>query len=157
MFFSTSEALVLPRFRHKTSTAEDEILKESVFILQAAFADINIAKADLHIHIFVVRRAAGPINLSTENWFMRTILFLVAGLFLMTSLLIVAKMFSEHFPSAPNWAIALGLILWLMITATNMWIGVSKAGYSVADELPILLLLFVVPAAAVVLVRWRFL
>src|SRR5688500_10049404 len=88
---------------------------------------------------------------------MRTILFLVAGLFLMASLLIVAKMFSEHFPSAPNWAVALGLSLWLMITATNMWIGVSKAGYSVADELPILLLLFAVPAAAVVLVRWRFL
>jgi hypothetical protein len=88
---------------------------------------------------------------------MRTILFLVAGLFLMASLLIVAKMFSEHFPSAPNWAVALGLSLWLMITATNMWIGVSKPGYSVADELPILLLLFAVPAAAVVLVRWRFL
>ena len=88
---------------------------------------------------------------------MRTILFLVAGLFLMASFLIVAKMFSEHFPSAPNWAVILGLSLWLMITATNMWIGVSKAGYSVADELPILLLLFAVPAAAVVLVRWRFL
>jgi hypothetical protein len=29
---------------------------------------------------------------------MRKILFLVAGLFLMASLLIVAKMFSEHFP-----------------------------------------------------------
>ena len=55
---------------------------------------------------------------------MRTILFLVAGLFLMASLLIVAKMFSEHFPSAPNWAVALELSLWLMITATNMWIGV---------------------------------
>ena len=81
---------------------------------------------------------------------MRTILFLVAGLFLMASFLIVAKMFSEHFPSAPNWAVALGLSLWLMITATNMWIGGSKAGYSVADELPILLLLFAVPAAAAV-------
>src|SRR5215813_8505400 len=57
---------------------------------------------------------------------MRTILFLVAGLFLMASLLIVAKMFSEHFPSAPNWAVALGLSLWLMITATNMWIGGFK-------------------------------
>jgi hypothetical protein len=38
-----------------------------------------------------------------------------------------------------------------------MWIGISKAGYSVAEELPILLLLFVVPVAAAVLVRWRFL
>jgi len=87
---------------------------------------------------------------------MRTALFLISGLLLMTSLLIVAKLFSEHFPSAPNWALALGLSLWLAITGANMWIGVAKAGYSIADELPILLLLFVVPAAVAVLVRWRF-
>jgi hypothetical protein len=88
---------------------------------------------------------------------MRTILFLTAGLLLMASLLIVAKLFSEHFPAAPNGLIALGLGLWLAVTAANMWIGVSRAGYSVAEELPILLLLFAVPAAAAMLVRWRFL
>jgi len=88
---------------------------------------------------------------------MRTALFLTSGLLLMASLLIAAKLFSEHFPSAPNWALALGLSLWLATTGANMWIGVSKAGYSVADELPILLLLFAVPAVAAVLIRWRFL
>ena len=87
---------------------------------------------------------------------MRTALFLTAGLLLMASLLIIAKLFSEHFPSAPNWALAAGLSLWLAATATNMWIGVAKAGYSIADELPILLLLFLVPAAVAVLVRSRF-
>ena len=88
---------------------------------------------------------------------MRTILFLVSGLLLMSSFLIVAKLFSEHFSSAPNWALALGLGLWLAVTGANMWIGVSKAGYSVAEELPILALLFLMPAAAAILVRWRFL
>jgi len=88
---------------------------------------------------------------------MRTILLLTSGLFLMASLLIVAKLFAEHFPSAPNWAVGLGLTLWLAATGANMWIGVSRAGYSVSGELPILLLLFAVPAAAAVLVRWRFL
>ena len=88
---------------------------------------------------------------------MRTILFLVSGLLLMSSFLIVAKLFSEHFPSAPNWALALGLGLWLVVTAVNMWIGVSKAGYSVAEELPILALLLLMPAVAAILVRWRFL
>jgi len=33
----------------------------------------------------------------------------------------VAKLFSEHFPSAPNWALALGLGLWLAVTGSNMW------------------------------------
>jgi hypothetical protein len=84
-------------------------------------------------------------------------LFLTSGLLLMASLLIVARMFSEHFPSAPDWALALGAGLWLAVTGANLWLGVSKAGYSVAEELPILLLLFAVPVAAAVLVRWRFL
>jgi hypothetical protein len=88
---------------------------------------------------------------------MRTALFLTSGLMLMAALLIVAKLFSEYFPSAPNWALGLGLSLWLGATAANMWIGVSKAGYSVTEELPIFILLFAVPAAAAVLVRWRFL
>jgi hypothetical protein len=88
---------------------------------------------------------------------MRTALFLTSGLLLMASLLILAKLFSEHFPSAPTWALALGLSLWLAATGANMWIGVAKAGYSVAEELPILLLLFAVPSAAAVLGRWRFL
>jgi hypothetical protein len=88
---------------------------------------------------------------------MRTALFLTSGLLLMASLLIVAKLFSEHFPSAPNWVLAFGLSLWLAVTAANMGIGVAKAGYSVTEELPILLLLFGVPAAVAVLVRWRFL
>lgn len=88
---------------------------------------------------------------------MRTALFLTSGLLLVASLLILAKLFSEHFPSAPTWALALGLSLWLAATVANMWIGVAKAGYSVAEELPILLLLFAVPAAAAVFARWRFL
>ena len=87
---------------------------------------------------------------------MRTALFLTSGLLMMASILIVAKLFSEHFPSAPSWALALGLGLWLAVTGANMWIGVAKAGYSIADEFPVLLLLFAVPAAAAVLVRWRF-
>ena len=40
---------------------------------------------------------------------MRTAIFLTAGLLLMASLLIVAKLFSEHYPSAPNLALGLGL------------------------------------------------
>lgn len=88
---------------------------------------------------------------------MRTVLFLISGLLLMASLLILAKLFSEHFPSAPNWALAAGLALWLAATGANMWVGVFKAGYSVAEELPILLLLFAVPAAVAALVRFTFL
>lgn len=84
---------------------------------------------------------------------MRTILFLASDLLLIGSALIAGKLFFEHFPSALNWALA-SLALWLAITGANMWIAVSKVGYSVAEELPILVLLFAAPTAAV-LVRWR--
>jgi hypothetical protein len=86
---------------------------------------------------------------------MRTVLFLTSGLLLMASALIAAKLFSEHVPSAPNWALALSLGAWLVVTGANMWIGVSKAGYSAVEELPILILVFGVPAAAAALARWR--
>jgi len=88
---------------------------------------------------------------------MRTTLFLIAGLLLMASSLIVAKLFSEHYPSAPNWVVGCSVALWLAVTTTNLRVGVSKAGYSVAEELPILLLLFGVPVAAAILLRWRLL
>jgi hypothetical protein len=36
-----------------------------------------------------------------------------------------------------------------------MYLGVRRAGYSVADELPILLLVLAIPAAAAIDVWWR--
>jgi hypothetical protein len=36
-----------------------------------------------------------------------------------------------------------------------MWTGVAKAGYSATEELPIFLLLFVVPAVVAVVLGWK--
>lgn len=38
----------------------------------------------------------------------------------------------------------------------NMWIGVAQAGYSVAEELPILSPIFAPPAVAAAFVWWKF-
>jgi hypothetical protein len=44
--------------------------------------------------------------------------------------------------------------LWLVGAGINMWIGVTRAGYSVAEEAPIFLVVFAVPAVvALLLVR----
>jgi hypothetical protein len=45
--------------------------------------------------------------------------------------------------------------LWLVVAGINMWIGVTRAGYSVAEEAPIFLLVFAVPAAVALLVLSR--
>jgi hypothetical protein len=47
------------------------------------------------------------------------------------------------------------LPLWSIGAGINMWIGVTRAGYSVADEAPIFLIVFGVPAAIALLVWWK--
>jgi len=88
---------------------------------------------------------------------MRTLLFLVAGLLLVAAFMLLAKLFATQFPDAPRVATLSFLVLWLIVAGFNMWLGVSKAGYSVTDELPIFLLIFGVPAVAAALLKWRLL
>jgi hypothetical protein len=44
---------------------------------------------------------------------------------------------------------------WLAGAALNLWYGVAKAGYSVADEFPIFLVIFAVPSAVALLLWWK--
>lgn len=87
---------------------------------------------------------------------MRTGLFLLAGLLLLAASLIIGKLFSENYPVAPLTATAVFIALWLALAGFNMWVGVARAGYSVAEELPVLLVLFGVPAAIAVVLKWKF-
>jgi len=86
---------------------------------------------------------------------MRTLYFLSAGLMLLGSMFVLARLSSAHYPSAVTWAGGGFLVLWLLICAVNMWIGVARAGYSVGEELPILLLNYAVPAAVALLLAWK--
>ena len=45
--------------------------------------------------------------------------------------------------------------VWLAVAVVNLWVGVTKAGYSVREELPILVLVFAVPALLALLIAWR--
>jgi hypothetical protein len=48
------------------------------------------------------------------------------------------------------------LPLWFIAAFVNMWIGVRHAGYTWADELPIFLAVFGVPAVAAGLLWWKY-
>lgn len=86
---------------------------------------------------------------------MRTALFLLAGFLLLGASFVLARLFAHAYPGAPTAATAAFLALWLALTGFNLWTGVSRAGYPVAEELPILALLFGVPAIAALLLRWK--
>ncbi len=45
--------------------------------------------------------------------------------------------------------------VWLVVALINMWVGVTHAGYSVREELPILVIVFLVPAALAAWAIWR--
>ena len=45
--------------------------------------------------------------------------------------------------------------LWIVGAGINMWLGVSKAGYSVAEEIPYFFVVFLIPAAVATFVWWK--
>lgn len=86
---------------------------------------------------------------------MRTGLFLLAGFLLLAAALILGRLFSANYPPATAVATAAYVALWLALAGTNLWVGVAKAGYSVAEELPIFALIFGVPVAVAIVLKWK--
>jgi hypothetical protein len=87
----------------------------------------------------------------------RTIIFLVAGFALWAAFIVIAKSFFSASATAPMTATVVFIATWFVVAATNMWMGVAQAGYSFREELPIFLLLFLLPAAVAGLVKWKLL
>lgn len=86
---------------------------------------------------------------------MRTLSFLIVGLLILAAMLLLARLFSAHYPAATSGTVGLFLALWLAVSAFNMWVGVSQAAYSFGEELPIFLLIFGLPAAIAIFLRFK--
>ncbi|MDM0052219.1 hypothetical protein [Variovorax sp. J22R115] len=86
---------------------------------------------------------------------MRTLIFILGGFALFGACVGVAKLMSNGLSDSMRMATVVFAALWFVIAAANMWVGVAKAGYSFAEELPIFLLIFGLPVAVAVVVKWR--
>jgi hypothetical protein len=86
---------------------------------------------------------------------MRTALLLIAGFLLLGAALLLGKLFSGNYPHATAAATVVYLALWFIIATANLWTGVTKAGYPVAEELPIFALIFALPAVVAIIVKWK--
>jgi hypothetical protein len=85
-----------------------------------------------------------------------TIKVIAGGLVFLALCLLVGRVFGGPTPTLALARAAKAFIpLWFIGAAINMWVGVSKAGYSVREEAPIFLLVFAVPAAVALFVIWR--
>jgi hypothetical protein len=88
---------------------------------------------------------------------LRTLLITLGGFALWGPCLGAAAVLSPP-RSASLAAATLGFVaLWFAVAAANLWAGVARAGYSFREELPIFLLIFLLPAGVALLVRWKFL
>lgn len=45
--------------------------------------------------------------------------------------------------------------IWAIMAVVNMWVGVTRAGYTVREELPILGIVFIAPTAIALIAAWR--
>jgi hypothetical protein len=88
---------------------------------------------------------------------MRTVVIILGGLLLWGICLGVAKLLANSTASSTTAATVAFVVVWFVAAAANMWIGISRAGYSFVEELPIFLLIFLLPAVVAVVVKWRFL
>jgi hypothetical protein len=86
---------------------------------------------------------------------MRTLLFVVGGFVLLAVFVGGAKVLGNNGGGSLRLALIAFCVIWFVIAAGNLWIGVSSAGYSFIEELPIFLLIFGVPALAALVVRWK--
>ena len=86
---------------------------------------------------------------------MRTVIIIVGGLVLWAICLGIAKFLTNAGATSTTIATAAFVAIWFVAAAANMWIGVSQAGYSFREELPIFLLIFLLPAVVAVFVNWK--
>jgi hypothetical protein len=86
---------------------------------------------------------------------MRTAIIIVGGIVLLGLFALVGWRLGGG-PQSTMTAAKLFIPVWLAVALINMWLGVSRAGYSVAEELPIFLGIFAIPAIAAGFIWWRF-
>jgi len=88
---------------------------------------------------------------------MRTGIIILAGFALWAICLGLAKWLVGWTSASTTMATAAFITVWFIAAAVNMWMGVTRAGYAFREELPIFLLIFLVPSIVAGVVKWRFL
>lgn len=86
---------------------------------------------------------------------MHMLLVMVAGVLLLAVFLLFGWLWGHSLAGVVTGAKAF-LPAWLVVASVNLWVGVSRAGYTVMQELPILAVNVAVPGAIAVLAAWHF-
>ena len=82
---------------------------------------------------------------------MHTIMVVLGGFLLLGACLLAGRWMKTMAIAA-----LIFIPIWFGAALINLWIGVSRAGYSVAEELPIFLAVFAIPAVVALFIWWKF-
>ena len=85
---------------------------------------------------------------------MHTVKIIAAGFALLAVCLLVGRLVGSS-PAGVASTARIFVPLWLVAAGVNMYVGVARAGYSVAEEAPIFAVVFAIPAAVALLIWWR--
>ena len=88
---------------------------------------------------------------------MRTLIFILIGLSLVAAHLGFIKVFGYWTDAAKTLTLAIFSSVWLLVSGWNMYVGITDAGYSFTEELPIFLLIFLLPTTLAIFVRMKIL
>ena len=86
---------------------------------------------------------------------MRSAIIILGGFVLWGVCLGIARLLGNFSARSTTIATTAFVAIWFVAAAVNMWVGVARAGYSFGEELPIFLLIFLLPAVVAVLVKWK--
>jgi hypothetical protein len=84
---------------------------------------------------------------------MHTVLVLVIGFGVLAASAFLGRLLGGD-PGTATAALCF-LPVWFIGAGINLYLGVKRAGYSIADEAPLFVLVFAVPAAGALLLWWR--
>jgi hypothetical protein len=88
---------------------------------------------------------------------MRTAIIILVGLCSWAACIGAAKFLAGSSSASLNLATYGFIGAWFAVAAANLWLGVARAGYSFREELPIFMIIFLLPVLVAGIVKWRFL
>jgi hypothetical protein len=85
----------------------------------------------------------------------RSVIIMSLGLILWALCLAAAKFFGILNPLAKRTTTLIFIVLWFILSAVNLYYG-TQAGYTVTEELPIFLMIFLIPSSVAFIVQRKF-
>jgi hypothetical protein len=87
---------------------------------------------------------------------MHTVKVIAGGFLLLGVFLLFGRWMGGGTSSALASAARYFIPIWLVAAVVNLWFGVARAGYPIADEIPYFIVVFALPAAAAGFLWWWF-